>query len=481
MRHLIRLLLLLPLFAMAQSYENYFAAVRSDSVSRVSALLTRGFDPNTVDPDGNTGLLLAISESSFKVANFLVGIDQVDVNLANRNIETPLMLASLRGYEDLVRKLLARGADVNQPGWAPLHYAAAGGHIKIMQWLLEHHAYVDAESPNGTTPLMMAAGYGSGQAVQLLLDEGAVPTIKNKVGFDALAIARQKARPDAIAILSRLTPAATPTAAPTATPTPAPALPQQTPALAEPTAAQATQRQSAYALVIGNAAYRGWARLNSPLRDADAMGQKLRAMGFSVTSVNNANRQQLMQAMVKFRLRAASADVSVLFYAGRGAQVLGKNYLMPTDADLSDAMQASTQGVSLGDVLENFMPGKTRLVLMDARLDHPLQHVSGWSLTKDLDPVAVPPGALIIHANRNWLTALDDGLQKNSFFTQALLDHLDDQQNIASVLRKVREKVVRATSGKQLPWEQGSLADGGGLILSATRPDPASRPAPSGW
>lgn len=41
--------------------------------------------------------------------------------------------------------------------------------------------------------------------------------------------------------------------------------------------------------------------------------------------------------------------------------------------------------------------------------------------------------------------------------------------HIAVVLRKVREKVMRATGGKQQPWEYGSLT-GGELVLSAIRP-----------
>ena len=87
-----------------------------------------------------------------------------------------------------MKALIARGADVNKTGWAPLHYAASAGtpqHTAIIALLLENHAYIDATSPNGTTPLMMAAHYGSNDAVQLLLDEGADPTLKNQLGLSA--------------------------------------------------------------------------------------------------------------------------------------------------------------------------------------------------------------------------------------------------------------------------------------------------------
>jgi hypothetical protein len=114
------------------------------------------------------------------------------------------MLASLKGQEAMVRKLIARGADVNKTGWTPLHYAASGGHVGIMKLLFEHHAFVDPESPNGTTPLMIAAQYGNAATVKLLLDEGAVANAKNRLNLTALDFAHMGKRPDAIAILTPL-------------------------------------------------------------------------------------------------------------------------------------------------------------------------------------------------------------------------------------------------------------------------------------
>ena len=82
------------------------------------------------------------------------------------------MLTALRGQLELAKALIAKGADVNKTGWTPLHYAGSSGHVDMIRLLLEHSAYIDAESPNGSTPLMMAAMYGNDAAVQLLLDEG---------------------------------------------------------------------------------------------------------------------------------------------------------------------------------------------------------------------------------------------------------------------------------------------------------------------
>jgi hypothetical protein len=226
---------------------------------------------------------------------------------------------------------------------------------------------------------------------------------------------------------------------------------------------------NAHALVIGNGAYPGSGRLDNPVNDANAISQKLRSMGFTVTTVTDANRQKLVQSMAQFRRSAASADLSLLFYAGHGVQIFGTNYILPTDVDQTDPAQATIQGVSLNSVVENFLPGKTKLVFLDACRDNPLQRTNDRSVSKGLAPISAAEGTLISYATKDGQTAADGAGTRNSPFTQALLEHLNDPQDIAVVLRKVREKVMKATGGKQQPWEYGSLT-GGELVLSAIRP-----------
>jgi hypothetical protein len=223
--------------------------------------------------------------------------------------------------------------------------------------------------------------------------------------------------------------------------------------------------RNAHALVIGNGAYPGSGRLDNPVNDANAISQKLRSMGFTVTTVTDANRQKLVQAMTQFRRTAAAADISLLFYAGHGVQIFGTNYILPTDVDQSDPAQATIQGVSLNSVVENFLPGKTKLVFLDACRDNALQRTNDRSVSKGLAPISAAEGTLISYATKDGQTAADGVGSKNSPFTQALLEHLNDPQDIAVVLRKVRERVMKATGGKQQPWEYGSLT-GGELILS---------------
>ena len=186
----------------AGSYDDFFTAIKEDNSQAIKLLVQRGFDPNTIDPQARHGLTMALADSALKAADALLAAPGINVNFLNAQDESPLMYAALKGHLALAKKLILKDADVNKTGWAPLHYAATSGHLEMIRLLLEHHAFVDAESPNGTTPLMMAAQYGSGAAVKLLLDEGAQPMQTNEQGLTALDFALRASRPDAIELLT---------------------------------------------------------------------------------------------------------------------------------------------------------------------------------------------------------------------------------------------------------------------------------------
>jgi len=116
-----------------------------------------------------------------------------------------LMLAALRGHLALVERLIERKAHVNKPGWTPLHYAAShsGPNAPAMvRLLLEHHAFIDASSPNGTTPLMMATQYGHPTVVKILLEEGADTTMRNEQGQGVLDFAQRGGRKEVIDLVA---------------------------------------------------------------------------------------------------------------------------------------------------------------------------------------------------------------------------------------------------------------------------------------
>lgn len=186
-----------PGLAVAGSYEDFFLAIQRDEGREVEKLLQRGFDPNTLNAKGASGLTVALQLGSLNAAAALINSARTNINLRNADQETPLMLAALRGHVAIAQALIARDADINHPGWTPLHYAAAGTtehQAQILAMLLEAHAYIDAASPNGTTPLMMAARYGTEASVELLLAEGAATNLRNQLGLNAIDFALKAER-----------------------------------------------------------------------------------------------------------------------------------------------------------------------------------------------------------------------------------------------------------------------------------------------
>ncbi|MBS7807371.1 ankyrin repeat domain-containing protein [Variovorax sp. PCZ-1] len=186
----------------AGAYEDFFSAIKRDDANAVQSLLQRGFDPNTRDPKNFHGLFIALREPSPKVAQILIKAPKIDLNPITADGETPLMMAVFRGQTELAIAMIDKGADVNKPGWAPLHYAATAGNVQLIKILLENHAYIDAESPNKTTPLMMAAHYGTSGAVKLLLEEGADVSLKNELGLTAIDFAQQAKKQDSVDVIA---------------------------------------------------------------------------------------------------------------------------------------------------------------------------------------------------------------------------------------------------------------------------------------
>lgn len=184
--------------AHAGAYEDFFRAVEVDDARTVTRLLQRGFDPNTPDPQGQVGLFLALRGGSEQVVQVLLGHPELKVDATNTSDETPLMMAALRGALEPARRLLERGAQVERPGWTPLHYAASGPNPALVKLLLDRGSPINARSPNGTTPLMMAARYGAEESAGLLLDRGADAGLRNQLDLGAADFARAVGR-DALA------------------------------------------------------------------------------------------------------------------------------------------------------------------------------------------------------------------------------------------------------------------------------------------
>ena len=232
---------------------------------------------------------------------------------------------------------------------------------------------------------------------------------------------------------------------------------------ASPSKFDSSSRIKLTALVIGNGGYKN-GFLKNPRNDAEEIAKKLTKFNFDVTVVYDTSRDKLIQALDIFSHKSKDSAVSIFFYAGHGVQVNGMNYLIPVDMDLRSVSQVTLRGIPLNNVIEEFMPSKTKLIFLDACRDNPILLSKTRNITRGLAPVNVPSGTLIAFSTKDGSVA-QDGDDKHSPFTAALLKHLDAPDDISVVLRKVRTEVKRITNGNQEPWDYGSL-EGGSLVLS---------------
>lgn len=165
--------------------QGFWDAIRLDDVKAMQSEMLRGASANARHPEHGPAIVVAARERSPKALAYLAQLSGTRIDATNSRDETALMLVALHGDLQSAKVLVERGAEVNRPGWTPLHYAAAGGHVPLIAFLLDESAYIDAQSPNRTTPLMMAARQKHTNAVRVLVEAGADPTQRNEAGYGA--------------------------------------------------------------------------------------------------------------------------------------------------------------------------------------------------------------------------------------------------------------------------------------------------------
>jgi uncharacterized caspase-like protein len=185
------------------------------------------------------------------------------------------------------------------------------------------------------------------------------------------------------------------------------------------------------ALVVGNAAYKT-SPLKNPVNDAVPLARALSRLGFELDFVPNAGIVHMRRMLRDFSEKAQGADWALVFYAGHGLQLRGKNWLIPIDAELRRESDLLDEAVPAEDVLDGLHGvRRLRIVIFDACRRNPsyarmFDEDGALSMPLGLAPIQPSHGEVVFYSARHGAVA-DDGPGLNSPFTEALLDYIEEE------------------------------------------------------
>lgn len=242
------------------------------------------------------------------------------------------------------------------------------------------------------------------------------------------------------------------------------------------------------ALVIGNSDYRKVEKLTNPANDSADMAASLTRLGFNVKHLSNLDFAGFRRALIDFGNAAKTADKAVIFFAGHGVEIDGKNWLIPVDAQIKSEVDVYAEAINLETLIDiSVTPKVIGLVVLDACRNDPFASTNlaaGRSLSskgkdaakkgtqtatpakpatsaetaiRGLAPVEVNDNVLVAFAAAAGTTA-NDGTGRNSPYSSSLLRHVETPGlEINYVFRNVYDDVVRETKTQQ-PAVYGTLS-----------------------
>ena len=216
----------------------------------------------------------------------------------------------------------------------------------------------------------------------------------------------------------------------------------------------AFSQEAKNALLIANGDYSEIKSLSQPVPEGEELKAALESIGFSVIFVKNANRDEMFDSLLEFRNKTKKAGgIAFFHYGGHAVQIDGKNYLIPINSKIDDEEQIRYRCVELDEVMDS-MTGDSNVVVLDSCRNDPFpngKHRGGDS--RGLAAVSrKPKNSIIIYSAEAGETAQD------GVYTPALTKRITEKgKSIEEVLKEVRNDVLRATAGQQLPGEYRQL------------------------
>jgi uncharacterized caspase-like protein len=224
--------------------------------------------------------------------------------------------------------------------------------------------------------------------------------------------------------------------------------------------ASAAPSEKRLALVIGNSSYRA-KTLATSVNDAALIAQTLRAAGFDVVGARDLDEDLLRQTFRDFVDSVAKAGpeaVAAIYFAGYGLQLEGENYLVPIDANFTDASEVPHQALALSEQIRALgeLHLKASFIMLDAGRASPFV-LSGQPPAGGLAWVEPEPNMLIAF-NAAPGTVAPDNASGYGAYSKALAEMIRAGGiTPADLFDRVRLRVNELTGGAYVPWDSSRI------------------------
>jgi uncharacterized caspase-like protein len=240
--------------------------------------------------------------------------------------------------------------------------------------------------------------------------------------------------------------------------------------------------QKKVALVIGNGRYIGQVQLDNPVRNAKAIGDVLKNIGFTLVGQRaqaDLDRPTMERLVREFATEAQDADIALFFYSGHGVQIGGANYLLPTDLIAYTPATVDKVTISANFILDSLNQSQARLklLLLDACRDNPfVLSRNRFGLAGMDDP---PSGTVIGFATRPGSGASQGRAGELSPYANALRTYLGvSGLELFAMLNDVGQTVMSDTNNQQQPTIFASSIAGRVHLNPSNVPPPPIPSAP---
>ena len=213
------------------------------------------------------------------------------------------------------------------------------------------------------------------------------------------------------------------------------------------------------ALVVGMSEYQHLSSLANPVPDAKAIAAELRAHGFEVSEHYNLTRADMLDVLEAFKREAEGAQVALVYYAGHGMDIDGRNVLAPVDMEIECEKKTALRSVELDQLFAATGAAPQQIVLLDACRNNPFPQCptrglnSGSGFRGFSRLAGEDRSVLIANATLRGQLAADGEQGEHSPFAKALLKNFTDHPRLylRDLLDMTAEDVRVASRGGQVP------------------------------